>query len=251
MSASFPRAFSFWVATSGSFCSRGPVGMAVVASSSAGGGCPAERSLGTGIARVGSADGFDGGAALPGPGRSFGFGPRSSLSQDSISRSPPRGGWDLGGGAAGVLGGRSRPGTGPPAAFGWADIRVVGGSLGSGCPGARILVVPAADGVLEPVVGIPAAAPAQPVCLALGVPAGPLRSQSRGGWGRAVDAASQQRVRRRVAVRRGRGGRAACVRRAGESRRVRCGSAAASSTSAPTSSHRQAASSPTGPGTSG
>lgn len=109
--------------------------MAVVASSSAGGCWSAEPSLPTGIARVVSADGFGGGAVLPGardsPGRSLGFDPRSSLSQDSISRSPPRGGWGPGCGAAGVLGGRC-PGTGALAAFGWADRRVVGGSVDSG-----------------------------------------------------------------------------------------------------------------------
>src|SRR5271155_6270602 len=94
--------------------------MAVVASSSASGRCPAGCSVGIGIARVWSAGGFDGGGGIVprgSAGRSFGWGPRNSLSQDSISRSSPRGGWG-GGGVPGVGG---RPGAGGGGEDGWGE----------------------------------------------------------------------------------------------------------------------------------
>src|ERR1700749_2754125 len=103
------------------------------------------------MARVGSADGFDGGGgvAVPrgSPGRSLCFDPRRSLSQDSISRSSPRGGCGPGGAAAGGWGGRSGAGAGACTGLGWAKKRAVVVFWGAARPGGRVFVVPAAEGV--------------------------------------------------------------------------------------------------------
>lgn len=131
-----PRAFIFSVATSGSLLSRGGVGIAVVASAGSAGGWSDDCSRGICSARVSSADGCGGGVG-PAPRGSPVFPPRTSLSQDSISRSSPRPG---GGGPCGGAGGR------PVDRFGCAEKRVVGASFGSGRPAAGILVVPAAEG---------------------------------------------------------------------------------------------------------
>ena len=57
------------------------------------------------------------------------FDARRSLSQDSISRSSPRGGCGPCGAAAGGWGGRSGPGAGAFPGLGWAEKRVVGALL--------------------------------------------------------------------------------------------------------------------------